>query len=160
MILPLEWRSALHVALYIREIDRVEIEAVQPRYDAIAMTAMVVQFARFGCVAATSDGTPAAVVAATEAYPGVYQVGMYATKDWPKVALGLTKWTLRVMRPALLQAGGHRMECRSIDSHDQAHRWLEMLGAVRECVLPDCGKDRETFFQYAWRLSDGLQHRA
>ncbi len=25
---------------------------------------------------------------------------------------------------------------------------------VREAVLPDCGRARETFVQFAWRLSD------
>jgi hypothetical protein len=70
------------------------------------------------------------------------------------VALGATRWALRSLKPAMLAAGGHRAECRSIETHGTAHRWLESLGFVREAVLPDCGKNRETFYQYAWRLSD------
>ncbi|MGB8274062.1 MAG: hypothetical protein WCF16_02200, partial [Alphaproteobacteria bacterium] len=48
----------------------------------------------------------------------------------------------------------HRAECRSIADHHEAHRWLERLGAVREAYLPDCGKNREPFVLFAWRLSD------
>ncbi len=154
VIAPLDWRGVLHVALYAREIDRVEIAAGMARYDAAELAGQITTMARFGCVAATVHGNPAAVVSATEFYPGFYQVGMFATDDWPQVALGLTRWIRRAMIPALLAAGGHRAECRSIEDHVTAHRWLESLGFVREAVLPDCGKGRETFYQYAWRLTD------
>lgn len=154
VILPLEWRSVLHVALYIREVDRLELDAGMWAYDAPAVARATVGLSRFGGVAALDDGTPAAVVAAMETTPGVYDVGMYATEDWHKVALGLTRWGLRSLKPAMLAAGGHRAECRSIEWHHEAHRWLELLGFVREAVLPDVGKNRETFIQFAWRLSD------
>ncbi len=154
IILPLDWRAVLHVALYIRDCDRDEIDACMVRYDAVDLASRVTTYSRFGCVAATDDGVPVAALNAAEIHPGAYQVGMFATDDWPKVAVGLTRWGLRSLKPALLAAGGHRAECRSIATHDTAHRWLETLGFVREAVLPDCGKGREAFFQYAWRLSD------
>ena len=154
IIRPLDWRSVLHVALYIRDSDRIEIDACMARYDAADIANRVVALSRFGCVVTRDDGTPVAVVSAAEIHPGAYQVGMFATDDWPQVAFGLTRWGLRVMKPAMLAAGGHRAECRSIADHHTAHRWLESLGFTREAVLPDCGKGRETFFQYAWRLSD------
>lgn len=154
IIQPLTWRAILHVALYARESDRREIDACMARYDAATLANTIVSMARFGAVAALDDGTPVAVVSAVEAWPHRYEVGMFATNDWPKVARGLTRWGLRVMKPAMLAGGGHRAECRSVDFHHEAHRWLEHLGFIREAVLPDCGKNRETFFQYAWRLSD------
>ncbi len=154
VILPLDWRSVLHVALYIRELDRTEIDACMVRYDAAELANRVVALSRFGAVAATDEGVPAAVVSAAEIHPGAYQVGMFATDQWPLVARGLTRWGLLVLKPAMLAAGGHRAECRSVATHTTAHRWLESLGFVREAVLPDCGKGRETFFQYAWRLSN------
>lgn len=154
LIMPLDWRAVLHVALYIRECDRAEIDAGMVAYDAVELAGKIVALSRFGAVAASDDGTPAAVVCAVEVYPGAYQVGMFATDDWPRVALGLTRWLRRSMIPAMLAAGGHRAECRSIAGHHTAHRWLESLGFVREAVLPDCGKGRETFYQFAWRLSD------
>jgi hypothetical protein len=157
-ILPLAWHAVLHVALYIRACDRVEIEAGMARYDAADLASRVIAFSRFGGVAMTDDGTPAAVVSAAELYPGVYQVSMFATDDWPQVARGMTRWIRRTMIPAMLAAGGHRAECRSIAGHETAHRWLESLGFLREAVLPDCGRGRETFFQYAWRLSDRRHH--
>lgn len=154
IILPLDWRSVLHVALYIRESDRMEIDACMARYDAADLANRVTALSRFGAVAATDEGVPAAVVSAAEIHPGAYQVGMFATDDWPMVARGVTRWGLRVLKPAMLAAGGHRAECRSIADHHTAHRWLASLGFVREAALPDCGKRRETFYQYAWRLSD------
>jgi hypothetical protein len=144
----------LHVALYIRDCDREEIDAGMVRYDAAELAERMVAFSRFGCVAATEDGTPTAVLSAVETHPGAYQVGMFATQAWPLVALGLTRWIHRTMIPAMLAVGGHRAECRSIATHTEAHRWLESLGFACEAVLPDCGKGRETFHQYAWRLSD------
>lgn len=156
-ILPLDWRAVLHVALYIRESDRAEIEACMARYDAAELANRVTAFSRFGGVAVARDGAPAAVVSAAEIHTGLYQVAMFATNRWPEVALGLTRWAWRVMQPAMLAAGGHRAECRSIADHHTAHRWLESLGFVREAVLPDCGTHRETFHQYAWRLSDHPQ---
>ncbi len=154
IILPLDWRAVLHVALYIRACDRAEIDACMARYDAADLATRVVALSRFGAVAATDEGVPAAVVSAAEIHPGAYQVGMFATDRWPMVARGLTRWGLRVLKPAMLAAGGHRAECRSIANYHAAHRWLESLGFVREAALPDCGKARETFIQYAWRLSD------
>jgi len=153
-ILPLDWRGVLHVALYARESDRIEIEACMARYDAADLANRVIALSRFGAIAADEDGAPVAAISAAEIHPGAYQVAMFATDDWSKVALGATRWALRSLKPAMLAAGGRRAECRSIASHAAAHRWLEALGFVREAVLPDCGKSRETFYQYAWRLAD------
>ena len=97
---------------------------------------------------------PVAVVAAIECWPGFYSVGMFATDAWPEVACSLTRWARRRMAASLLAAGAHRMECRTIEGHETAHRWLERLGAVREAVMPDMGRNRETFYLYAWRLRD------
>lgn len=154
IIRPLEEATVRHVAVRMRADDRREIAACVARFDPAEIAARVTALSRFGGVAVTDAGAPAAVVCAAELHPGVYQAAMFATDDWPCVALGLTRWIRRTMVPAMRSVGGHRAECRSIIDHRVAHRWLESLGFVREAVLPDFGSGREAFVQYAWRLSD------
>jgi hypothetical protein len=137
----------------MRAEDRREIEATRWHFDPERLALETLASARFGCCAA-HDLEPVAVVAAIEYWPGFYSVGMFATDKWPKVALSLTRWVRQRMSAQLLAAGAHRMECRVIEGHGTAMRWLESLGAVREAALVDCGRNRETFYLYAWRLSD------
>jgi hypothetical protein len=174
---PLALEPILHVARNMREEDRREIIATRWMFEPDQIAQETFALARFGCVAHANPPSPndpsskglwpagrssgfaqadmpVAVVAAIECWPGFYSVGMFATDAWPEVACSLTRWARRRMAASLLAAGAHRMECRTIEGHETAHRWLERLGAVREAVMPDMGRNRETFYLYAWRLSD------
>lgn len=150
---PLALEPILHVARNMREEDRREITAARWTFDPDQIAQETFALSRFGCVA-WHDGVPVAVVATIECWPGFYSVGMFATDAWPEVACSLTRWARKRMAASLLAAGAHRMECRTIEGHEAARRWLERLGAVREAVMPDMGRNRETFYLYAWRLSD------
>jgi hypothetical protein len=147
-IAPLEADAVACVARNMRARDREEIFATRWDDDADAVARETVALARLGCVAWNGDA-PVAVASAIPLWPGVWSIGLYATDAWPRVARAVTRWIARTT-PALIAAGGHRAECRSLASHATAHRWLERLGAVREAVLPDCGRNRETFYLYAW----------
>jgi hypothetical protein len=50
--------------------------------------------------------------------------------------------------------GATRIEARSHIDHHASHRWLEWLGFVRECELPEWGKDKVRFVQYRWLRSE------
>ncbi|MGB8275592.1 MAG: hypothetical protein WCF16_10035, partial [Alphaproteobacteria bacterium] len=149
IIEPLSSSAVLHVAANMRAEDRREIDACRWVFDPEQIARETFALARFGCVA-HADGVPVAVVAAVEYWPGFYTVGMFATDDWPKVALSLTRWARARMSAQLLAAGANRMECRVVQGHETAMRWLESLGAAREAALSDCGRNRESFFLYAW----------
>ena len=149
---PLDADAVTHVCVHMRDTDRAEIFATRYDDDAAAVAAATVALARFGCVA-WSDDEPVAVACAMPLWPNVWSVGMYATERWPRVAGATTRWIKRRLIPDLIAAGAHRAECRSLATHAAAHRWLERLGAVREAALADCGRNRETFYLYAWTLA-------
>lgn len=150
-VVPLSLAPLQQIARAMRAEDAREIYATRwdENPDAVARDSLL---SRFGGIVAL-DGQPVAALGAIPATPGVFYVWMYATDAWPEVALTATKWALRSLKPALM-ANGHRAECRSIEGHHQAHAWLAMLGFRAECRLPDCGRHRETFIQFAWRKSD------
>lgn len=150
---PLTELAVARVALSMRPADEREIFATRWAYDPLGVARQIAQFATIGFVACL-DRAPVAVVAAMPVAPTVLSVGMFATEDWPKVALSTTRFARQLIRAAVSEGQIHRAECRSIEGHHTAHRWLEMLGAVREAPLPDMGRNRETFFLYAWRRKD------
>lgn len=152
-ITPLDADAVRFVAENMRDADRAEIFATRPDDDTRQIAIDTMSYARFGCVA-WMDDEPVAVVCAIPLWPGVWSVGMYATDNWPKVACTVTCWIRRVLIPNLKAAGAHRAECRSHAAHATAHRWLEHLGAIYEARLAAFGRDRETFYLYAWTLGD------
>ena len=91
-----------------------------------------------------------AIVAIGWRAPRLVDVAMFASDAFPQGALCLTRHLRRVVMPALLERGVIRAECRSIEGHVAAHRWLLALGARPEAVLEDCGKNRERFVQFTW----------
>ena len=149
MLAKLNEPDLLFVADRMREWDRREVFATQWDDDAAKLVSNILAGGEFGWVAGV-DGLPVAAFGAIPVWNGVWQVWMFATDDWPKVALGVTRFIKKVMIPALEEVGCHRAECRSMDGHDVAHRWLECLGAHKESELPHFGRDGQTFYLYCW----------
>ena len=75
---------------------------------------------------------------------------MFATDDWPMVAMKVTRTILREWTPIIFESDAQRMDCWSMDGHDVAHRWLEVLGARREASLENYGATGKTFHCYSW----------
>ena len=50
----------------------------------------------------------------------------------------------------LWEGGAHRLECRSMEGHVEAQRWLETIGATREATLHGYGREGEDFHVYTW----------
>ncbi len=141
------------VARAMRMADRREVFALRFDDDADRVAEEACLLSRFGAVAAIS-GEPVAAMGAAETTPGVFEVWLIATDRWPAVAHASARWLLGALKPALLAAGGHRAQCLSLVDRDDAHRFLESLGFVREARLRQRGRDREDFHLYAWRLPD------
>ncbi len=147
--------DAVAVARAMRAADRREVMALRPAGTDPAgpiLEAVAADGAWSFC--ARRGGRAVAVVGAVEMRPALWSVYLVATEDWPAVATAVTRFVRRTLVPGLLAAGANRAECRSIEGHRTAHRWLERLGAVREADLVDCGPGRETFRLYAWRRRD------
>lgn len=97
------------------------------------------------------DNTPVASFGGHQAWPGVWNIWMWATDNWPKVALSVTRHIKRVMIPELVRRGAHRGQCASAVGHTTAHAWLESLGLKSEGVLSGYGRQQQDFLMYAWR---------
>ena len=148
--------DVLYVTRNLREWDRRELFATRFDDDPDRLAMDVMGWGPVGWVAGgVVDGREkaSAVVGATELWPGMWSVGMFATDDFPKIGLGLTRFVKRRMIPLIVQQGIRRGECKSIEGHTEAHRWLEVLGARRDgAALRGYGKGGEPFYTYAWEF--------
>ena len=148
------YSDAVSVVMGLRDVDFTEIMAQRPMHAWPQQIAEDVTADGGVCSCALLDGFPVAIVGAYPSLPGTWAVFMFATHDWPHVALSVTRFIKRELIPHLLAVGANRAECRAIEDNTKAHAWLERLGAVHEATMPDCGEDRKTFRLYAWRRSD------
>ncbi|MEX0809528.1 MAG: hypothetical protein WD044_12450 [Dongiaceae bacterium] len=156
VLLPLTEAFVAVVARAMREGDRLEVFATRFDDDPDALARDLVAMSRFGAVVA-ADGDPVAAMGAVECWPGMWNVWMIATDRWPLVARSATRWARIAVLSVLAKAGAHRCECKSIESHETAHRWLRHLGAEVEAVHRDFGRNRETFITFVWRF-DHVRH--
>lgn len=138
----------LYVADNMRDWDKREIYATRWTDDPSSLADAILAGGEFGWVA--GDERPIAAFGAIPVWPGVWSVWMFATDEWPKVALGVTRFIKKVMIPAIRETGAHRAECRSHSDHLEAQRWLECLGAHKESEIPNFGREGETFYLYSW----------
>lgn len=150
----IEFRSAgyadiVEVARNMRPSDKRELYAYDPTENPEKLARNLAAHERYHWVA-SSGWRPIVILSAIETAPTLWQVGMFATEEWPRVSLGCTLFFRHEIYPMLEKAGCNRAECRSYIHHATAHKWLEVLGAERECVLNDVGIHRDTYIQYAW----------
>lgn len=147
--------DVLYVTRNMREWDRRELFATRFDNDPDRLAMDVMGWGPFWWVAGgdvNGREKAIAVIGATELWPGMWSVGMFATDDFKHIGLPLTRWVKRVMIPAIVRQGIRRGECRSIEGHTVAHRWLEMLGAVPQSEARQYGKGGETFITYVWEF--------
>ena len=150
ILLPLTVDAVGHVLFNLRDADRRELAATQWRFDSQVM-AEAAAACRLGFVACADDLTPVAAFGAHEAWPGVWQVGMFATPRWPEVALPATRAVLRLFHVKWQEVQAHRAHAFSIADHEEAHRWMLRLGARCEATLQGYGKGGEDFKLFVWR---------
>jgi hypothetical protein len=145
---PLTCKDLQKVATAMRAPDRHEIFATRFDDDIAALVEDLLAGDPVGAVIAADDGMPVAVIGATEMWPGLWSMWMFATDRWPEVARAATRFAKRDMWPALLALGLRRGECRSAAQHEMAHRWIRHLGGVQESIHPAFGKGGETFIGF------------
>ena len=153
-LLPLDFETVLAVAQDMRRADRQEIFATRWDDNPATLAQDCVGAGCIGAVIAGRDGAPICAIGATEMWPRVWSVWMFATDRWHEVALDATRFVKERLIPTLLDLGLRRAECRSSAMHTQAHRWLEYLGARRETEHLDYGKNGESFIGFYWRAED------
>lgn len=101
-------------------------------------------------ICASHGSEPVAVGAMVEGRPNVMTLMFFATDEFPKIALPLTRFITKNLFEKYRAEGVHRIECVSIEGYDAAHRWIKLLGLQLEAVFPGYGKGGEAFMQFAW----------
>ena len=156
---PVEYESLSYIVCSMREADRAEVfantypmPADGPTSDNESMIQRTLDAATRGGIGfiAYAGEEPVAVIGMTMAWPGVVSVWMYATDNFPEIALGLTRWARTAIFQTMTDANIHRAQCWSLSGHEAAHRWLRHLGATEECVSPGYGRSGETFHLFGW----------
>ncbi len=95
-------------------------------------------------------GTPVAVGGFYQIRPGTCAMGMWATDLFPRVGLGLTRFLVKTLMPALERSGVHRFECVSLAGYDEVHAWLRTLGLEQEGPeRRNYGKNGESYVTFA-----------
>ena len=140
--------DVLYVAAHMREWDRREIYASRWDDDPVALTESIMLMGAFSWICGLDR--PIAAIGAYPIYPGVWSCWMFATDEIKDIRVSLTRFVKRDMVNALLRAGAHRVECRSMEGHTDAHEWLKIMGVQYEATHPMAGKNGETFHTFAW----------
>jgi hypothetical protein len=151
-IVQATYADIAHIARHMRDLDAEEIYPLLWKPTAENLAAGTVAAGGIS-YAALCDGEPVATWGAHPLRPKVWIVWMFATDRWPRVALSVTRQIKTKMIPTLIDAGAVRAECFSMEGHDVAHRWLEVLGAVCESSVEDYGQNRKTYHCYSWTRS-------
>lgn len=149
-LVPINLPSLLYIVEHMREWDRREIFATRWSDDEAEYAESIFETCRgYGWIAQV-ESVPVAFVGGAPTYPNVWSVGMFATDDFPKIGLPFTRFVRNHFIRGLVESGAIRAECKSMEGHEAAHRWLEALGAEREAKHLEYGKNGETFFTYCW----------
>lgn len=107
----------------------------------------------------SARASPQAFIAFHALTPRALVVSMVAAPEWRSVLRDVWRWSQREAKPQLLRLGYHRAECRTMQGHEDAIRFLEHLGFRQECPIPDFGASGAAFIQYAWRLENHVPHQ-
>jgi hypothetical protein len=142
------------VAANMREWDRREIFATRHDSSVAQLAEDALACGPVSWVAGQGD-TPIAAFGCAPMWRGVWSMWLFATDDFGRIGISVTKLVVRSIIPMMFDAGAHRLEARSMEGHVDAQRWLEVIGAKREATLRGYGRDGDTFHVYAWLPGDG-----
>jgi hypothetical protein len=137
------------IARRLRAADREEIYGISDKESPDELAMRTYMSGKFQWIA-WLGGEPVAAIGAHSRWEGVWTCWAFGTDKWNRVAVSLTKHVLRVMIPALLESGAHRVECHASAAHTDARRWLRWMGAKQGEKLDFFGKTGQTYYCYWW----------
>lgn len=141
--------AAVHeIAANMREWDRREIFATRFDEEPHALAAEALRTGPMAWVSGMED--PIAAFGCQPLWPGVFMMWLFATDDFRQIRFSMTKLVRRYIVPMLFDAGAHRLQAYSMEGHDEAHGWLELIGARREATMIGFGRDGQNFHIYVW----------
>lgn len=141
------------VAERMRERDFEEFSAVAPIDNRVGLANLMA--ARYGgrpdVMCGSHQDAPVCIGGTVEARPNVISLLFFATDDFPKIALSITRFIRVNLFPKLIASGVHRIEAVSLAGHEQTHDWLRTIGLDKETgPMHGYGKNGEAFIQFAW----------
>lgn len=128
-VLDLSIQSVWPVVRNMRHQDWVEVSNLVPRQFATVdgITMLTLQQTGVGYVV-TLDDVPAAVVQFAQKHDGCWEIGMFATDDYPHVWRAVIKEAREVAVPVLLQHGARYCQAHVMVDNDDAKRLLKWVG--------------------------------
>lgn len=142
-------RDVSFIAANLRACDREEIGCqVAPATRPSEIATFCLQGAQSWTV--FRHGLPIGAFGFAPISDGVLNGWAFGRPGFGRCTPAVTRFVFRHVVPDWLNKGVRRIEVRTIESHESAHRWLEAAGAVRCCNLDDWGSGGERFFLYAW----------
>lgn len=149
---PAAQQDIYYVALNMRDRDYAEINAVSftnSREELASHFATQLR-GRPDILCAWWGDKPVCVGGFIENRPRTISLALFATDDFPKIGLGLTRFIRKQMFPRLEKAGVHRIEALSLAGYDSVHAWLRTLGLEQEGgPMKNYGRGGEEFIQFA-----------
>jgi RimJ/RimL family protein N-acetyltransferase len=146
---PLAWLPLEFLCFNMRAIDAEEIYSNLASGNPLEWAGMIHQaVAKQGCAwIARLDGRPTAVIGCFENFPGNWQIFSFGTEAYPRVLVAfLPYW--QPLQSFALDRGMHRLECKSLSSHKEAHGFLRLMGFTQEATLLQYGRDRQDYFLF------------
>ena len=150
---PLEWLPLEFLCFNMRAIDREEIVDNMDTDNPLEIAARLFHaLSRVGCGwIGYLSGRPAATFGVYENFPGNWHVFSFGTEDYARVLVACREnWD--AMLAYALDRGMHRLECRSLAKHTEAHGFLRLLQFEKEAILEQYGRKRQDYilFRRLW----------
>jgi hypothetical protein len=92
------------------------------------------------------DDALVAAFGAAPLWPGVWSIWMFANDLWDAEA---ARAVVRHVRREFRRHPWHRLECKSLLDHHDAHRFIAALGLRPEALHRSYGRDGEDFITFA-----------
>lgn len=141
-----------HVALNMRDRDFAEFSATSSCTTREELADSLAR--RFGDraeVLCGSDGLePICIGGTIEVWPNVVSLLFFATPEFPRIGLPITRFIRDRLFPQFDAAGVHRIQAVSLANYHKVHAWLRVIGLSPETdLLRRYGKNGEDFIQFA-----------
>lgn len=142
-----------HIIVRMRPLDHREVYALRwyDDEDVDSLANEMLRLAPFCWVVTATDGEPVYAFGVRDLWPGVCTLGGFGTQRWRDALWPVTRFTRRLLKMTLGDGYVHRIECVALAEKIDSHKWLEWLGAERECVLRAFGRGREDYIRFVWR---------
>lgn len=155
MLTDLDYTALEFIILNMRQRDKDEIYALRPHDNPLQLAMEAhhqIKNTGRGRIA-WWKGKPAACLAFTEDWPGVWSVWMFGTDDFKNVAIDLLRAARKEAVDILKVCAGHRIHCDARSDYKEAHKLIRAAGGREEVTFPAYGKNGEDYTRFVWLRS-------